>query len=567
MVRAGNRPGPYFDEPFYVGFSVGGFELGLIPDGTPSPDGSQAYWGVPDAAAELERLVGLGATVHEPVRDVGGGDQGGIGDRPVRQPLRGHREPPFRSQGGRVRITGLGPGVPPRACRRVPRRFGDETLPGSKPGVPSLPDPSAHAQEARRDLPWKAFGKVTDPEGRPLAGVNVWASCGMGTLRRTGSATSGEDGRYELSFGPGILVLRDGGAVLQAAIVSADKPGYFEENLNRQGGCTGADGEPTEEQLKAWDAKKDRVFLPGKPLEINFVMRPAGRVSGRLVDEQGKPLPGYSVSLTGAALAPASSVWASCKADEQGRFTLEDIPTTYRFQFEVRMAQVKPPWDDSWASAALRFEKPDGDLRAWFGDREIRIQEFVLRVVGPGVHGRTAVPTAGNRGVLDLTGEAAERSDTLLSAKTATLTLRNAKPDVSQSLIPESVPSSPAAASPTRLTRSRPNADGEFTLAFENPKGFDLEAGKHQVIFQVIVGKPVREKIFRQLDVKAGRYEEKVKINPDWIDDSRVSITFVTIQPDHNDWVRAFFLEGKGTSYKGIWTADGGTMPEIAFAK
>ncbi|MCA1694258.1 MAG: carboxypeptidase-like regulatory domain-containing protein, partial [Actinobacteria bacterium] len=205
--------------------------------------------------------------------------------------------------------------------------------------------PSAHAQEAERDLPWKAFGKVTDPEGRPLAGVDVWASCGMGTLRRTGSATSGEGGRYELNFGPGILVLRDRGAVLHATVVGAHKPGYFEENLNRQGGCTGADGEPTEEQLKTWDAKKDRVFLPGKPLEINFVMRPAGRVSGKLVDEQGKPLPGYSVSLTGAALAPASSVWASCKADEQGRFTLEDIPTTYRFQFEVRMARVKPPWD------------------------------------------------------------------------------------------------------------------------------------------------------------------------------------------------------------------------------
>ncbi len=24
---------PYFDEPFYVGFEVGGFELGLVPDG------------------------------------------------------------------------------------------------------------------------------------------------------------------------------------------------------------------------------------------------------------------------------------------------------------------------------------------------------------------------------------------------------------------------------------------------------------------------------------------------------------------------------------------------------
>src|SRR3954465_4634333 len=47
---------PLLAEPFYVGFSVGGFELGLIPDGTPSPDGSQAYWGVPDTAAGLERL-------------------------------------------------------------------------------------------------------------------------------------------------------------------------------------------------------------------------------------------------------------------------------------------------------------------------------------------------------------------------------------------------------------------------------------------------------------------------------------------------------------------------------
>ena len=62
--------GPYFDEPFYVGFEVGGFELGLIPDGAPAVG---AYWGVPDCAAALARLVALGATVHEDVKDVGGG--------------------------------------------------------------------------------------------------------------------------------------------------------------------------------------------------------------------------------------------------------------------------------------------------------------------------------------------------------------------------------------------------------------------------------------------------------------------------------------------------------------
>ena len=64
---------PYFDEPFYVGFSVGGFELGLIPDGEPGVAGVQVYWGVPDASAELARLVALGAEVHEPVKEVGGG--------------------------------------------------------------------------------------------------------------------------------------------------------------------------------------------------------------------------------------------------------------------------------------------------------------------------------------------------------------------------------------------------------------------------------------------------------------------------------------------------------------
>ena len=28
--------GPYFDEPYYVGVEVGGFELGLIPNGAPA---------------------------------------------------------------------------------------------------------------------------------------------------------------------------------------------------------------------------------------------------------------------------------------------------------------------------------------------------------------------------------------------------------------------------------------------------------------------------------------------------------------------------------------------------
>ena len=67
---------PYFDEPFYVGFNVAGYELGLNPDTSkikPGIGGAGVYWGVANADAALQRLVELGATVVDPVTDVGGG--------------------------------------------------------------------------------------------------------------------------------------------------------------------------------------------------------------------------------------------------------------------------------------------------------------------------------------------------------------------------------------------------------------------------------------------------------------------------------------------------------------
>ena len=68
--------GPYFDEPFYVGFNVGGYELGLQPSEAAPADkaaGVVAYWGVADAAAALKHLLDHGAQPHEDVQDVGGG--------------------------------------------------------------------------------------------------------------------------------------------------------------------------------------------------------------------------------------------------------------------------------------------------------------------------------------------------------------------------------------------------------------------------------------------------------------------------------------------------------------
>ena len=63
---------PYFDQPFYVGFEVGGYELGLDPDGS-LDDGPVTYWAVDDADVALAELLSAGAPAHTAVRDVGEG--------------------------------------------------------------------------------------------------------------------------------------------------------------------------------------------------------------------------------------------------------------------------------------------------------------------------------------------------------------------------------------------------------------------------------------------------------------------------------------------------------------
>jgi predicted enzyme related to lactoylglutathione lyase len=64
---------PHFVADFYVGFAVGGFELGLIPDGVPGTSGPQPLWGTSDIGADHARLIALGATPLEPITDVGEG--------------------------------------------------------------------------------------------------------------------------------------------------------------------------------------------------------------------------------------------------------------------------------------------------------------------------------------------------------------------------------------------------------------------------------------------------------------------------------------------------------------
>lgn len=59
---------PYFDQPFYVGYNVAGYEFALDPNEDPAADPT-SYWGVADVDIAVTEMVERGATVRSSVRD------------------------------------------------------------------------------------------------------------------------------------------------------------------------------------------------------------------------------------------------------------------------------------------------------------------------------------------------------------------------------------------------------------------------------------------------------------------------------------------------------------------
>jgi len=66
---------PYFDQPFYVGFNIAGYELGLDPNQPVSGDGhgGVAYWRVDEITSAVQHFVTAGAAEVSPIQDVGDG--------------------------------------------------------------------------------------------------------------------------------------------------------------------------------------------------------------------------------------------------------------------------------------------------------------------------------------------------------------------------------------------------------------------------------------------------------------------------------------------------------------
>ncbi len=58
-----------------MGFNIGGYELGLLPEENPTTDKAASvvvYWGVDDIHGAYEKLIQNGATPNEEPENVGG---------------------------------------------------------------------------------------------------------------------------------------------------------------------------------------------------------------------------------------------------------------------------------------------------------------------------------------------------------------------------------------------------------------------------------------------------------------------------------------------------------------
>lgn len=268
---------------------------------------------------------------------------------------------------------------------------------GDKAGAASIEG----EEVSTNDLPWQATGRVTDREGKPLAGVGVQAHCGFGTLFRTGQAVTDEEGRYDLRFGPGLH--SENRQLVQAATISVSLAGHVEQNLHRQGDLVAALEKPEGDDL-GWGGKTaDDLFLPGQPKTIDFVMVPATKLSGVVMGKDGDRLDGVRVSLTGPDLPPSSSVVATTRTDKGGRFELTDLPTGFAYQLLIEPAKAESPWL-GWASPPLTLAIDEQGNNCFTTEHDGRkqfwtIQELFIQLDGEGVNWKEALADSANRPV------------------------------------------------------------------------------------------------------------------------------------------------------------------------
>lgn len=176
-------------------------------------------------------------------------------------------------------------------------------------------------EPAAKESPFVVYGRITDVEGDPLEGVEVRASCGLGTLCHTGATVTDANGQYRLPF-RGALTISDTplGVGTQVATIASDREGWYEIRLCQHGNLMMSD-DPDAKPATGYAG----MVLPNQPYELNFTMARAASIEGRLVNEFGGAVPGQKIELDGESLPPSSSCLASATTDDKGYFRFDSV--------------------------------------------------------------------------------------------------------------------------------------------------------------------------------------------------------------------------------------------------
>jgi hypothetical protein len=150
-------------------------------------------------------------------------------------------------------------------------------------------------------IPMRISGRALDPDSKPLAGATIYlqdTGNGAGIDGLLAQAKTDRDGRYEF---PGLkipvpMTRLDGERSWTTFQVFGKAPGYAftwqsAKRLIVDPRCREVDGSLLPDF-------RSNSYLPGEKVELDLKFQRPRPVTGRIVDEKGKPIPGFEVTMT-----------------------------------------------------------------------------------------------------------------------------------------------------------------------------------------------------------------------------------------------------------------------------
>ncbi|MEW4569088.1 M56 family metallopeptidase [Tautonia sp. JC769] len=346
------------------------------------------------------------------------------------------------------------------ACRLGPSASGQQADPDPRPPAPIetapsptpdlVPEPTPDEDEPGPEThPITVSGRALDPDGRPIAGAEIFMASRLAAYRRIAETTTDADGRYEFLDVPLPIERADPNRL------GGRDTGAFQVFGQAEG--LGFAWRP----VKWFFPKPSKIayvpdmidppsrFEAGEPIVLDLNFPPAAAFSGRVVDDRGDPVPDARLEIRGCEnLVPINNVvrgWsfdtlnerdsapASMKirtTDADGRFAFTGLPEGFLFRIDLR-AEGFP---SRWIYAATTADPvPDEDgAPVLIGEVEL-VLETPLDVPIVAVYGDTGEPAP--RVMVSVAGGFVNTFQT--SDEEGRVTLRVPPGDYRLSLLPE----------------------------------------------------------------------------------------------------------------------------------